>query len=59
MSDYQRYSDSQLVSLIKLGNSEAYSEIYDRYFQLMFVFAFKKLRDDELARDHRNDYQNI
>ncbi|MNK88838.1 ECF RNA polymerase sigma factor SigK [compost metagenome] len=52
MSDYKLYSDRQLVSLIKLGNSEAYSEIYDRYFRLMFTFAFKKLRDEGLAKDY-------
>lgn len=51
MSDYQHYSDNQLVYLIKQGNLDAYTKIYHRYFQLMFVFAYKKLRDEELAKD--------
>lgn len=52
MSDFQRYPDNQLVSLIKLGDTDAYTEIYDRYFRLMFTFAFKKLRDEDLAKDY-------
>ncbi|WP_138724800.1 RNA polymerase sigma-70 factor [Pedobacter ureilyticus] len=52
MSDYQRYPDSQLVSLTKLGDTDAYTEIYNRYFRLMFTFGFKKLRDEDLAKDY-------
>lgn len=51
MSGYQTFSDPSLVTLLRVGNADAYSEIYNRYYQLMFVFAFKKLRDDELAKD--------
>lgn len=51
MTDYQLYSDSQLVPLIKQGNTNAYTEIYDRYFGLMLSFALKKLGDEELAKD--------
>jgi RNA polymerase sigma-70 factor (family 1) len=51
MSGYKTLSDDELVILLKEGNRLAYSEIYSRYFYLMFVFAYKKLRDEELAKD--------
>lgn len=44
-------SDTELIALLKEGESTAYTQIYNRYFQLMFVFAYKKLRDEELAKD--------
>lgn len=51
MSGYKTLSDDELVTLLREGNHLAYSEIYNRYFYLMFVFAYKKLRDEELAKD--------
>ena len=51
MPVYQNLSDNELIAFLKEGNAAAYTEIYDRYFQLMFVFAYKKLRDEELAKD--------
>lgn len=51
MSGYKTLSDDELVALLREGNHLAYSEIYNRYFYLMFVFAYKKLRDEELAKD--------
>jgi len=51
MPNYQNLSDNELIVFLKKGDAAAYTEIYDRYFQLMFVFAYKKLRDEELAKD--------
>jgi len=46
-----KITDKELVILLREGNTEAYTEIYNRYFQLMFIFAYKKLRDEELVKD--------
>ncbi|MFF5380782.1 RNA polymerase sigma factor [Pedobacter suwonensis] len=51
MSAYQTLSDTELLIQLKNGNHSAYTAIYNRYFYLMFTFAYKKLRDEELAKD--------
>lgn len=51
MSGYKTLSDSELIALLREGDHMAYTEIYYRYFHLMFVFAYKKLRDEDLAKD--------
>lgn len=51
MSGYQTLSDNELTALLREGNHTAYTEIYNRYYYLMFVFAYKKLRDEDLAKD--------
>lgn len=51
MAHYHLNSDQELIILLKAGNTIAYTEIYDRYFQLMFIFAYRKLNDEELAKD--------
>ncbi|PYF74560.1 RNA polymerase sigma factor [Pedobacter nutrimenti] len=51
MSGYHALSDFELITLLKEGDHVAYTEIYKRYYYLMFVFAYKKLRDEDLAKD--------
>jgi len=51
MENLEILSDTELLILLKKGNHSAYTEIYSRYFYLMFIFAFKKLEDEELAKD--------
>lgn len=51
MSGYKPLSDSELIALLREGDHMAYTEIYNRYFYLMFVFSYKKLRDEDLAKD--------
>ncbi len=48
---YDYHSEKELILLLRDGDAKAYTEIYDRYFQLMFVFAYKKVRDEDLAKD--------
>lgn len=55
MADFKHLSDSELRTLLKEGNQSAYTEIYQRYHYLMFVFSFKKLRDEDLAKDFVQD----
>lgn len=51
MSGYHVLSDFELITLLKEGDHVAYTEIYQHYYYLMFVFAYKKLRDEDLAKD--------
>ncbi|MFN0293601.1 sigma-70 family RNA polymerase sigma factor [Pedobacter helvus] len=55
MSGYQTFTDSQLVTLLRDGDHLAYTQIYKRYYYLMFSFSFKKLRDKDLAKDFVQD----
>lgn len=50
-NDYHNSSDTSLLLHLKSGSHSAYTEIYNRYFYLMFVFAYKKLSDEDLAKD--------
>lgn len=50
-TDYPSYSDSQLAILLEKADKAAFEEIYKRYQKLLFIYAFKKLRDEEGAKD--------
>jgi RNA polymerase sigma-70 factor (family 1) len=51
MGAYSSLSDDQLIQLLKESDHSAYNEIYHRYFYLTYVHAYKKLRDEEQAKD--------
>ncbi|WP_348051033.1 sigma-70 family RNA polymerase sigma factor [Mucilaginibacter sp.] len=51
MENYKNLTDSQLISLLQESDHAAYTEIYNRYFYLSYVEAYKKLRDEEQAKD--------
>ncbi|MDB5122398.1 MAG: hypothetical protein JWP94_527 [Mucilaginibacter sp.] len=51
MADYKTLSDNELIQLLKESDHTAYDEIFKRYFYLIFTHAFKKLRDEEQAKD--------
>jgi len=51
MTTYKSFSDNELACLIKDNDHAAYTEIYHRYFYLIFTHAYKKLRDEEQAKD--------
>lgn len=51
MAKVQNILDSELLIQLKNGSHSAYTDIYNRYFHLMYIFAYKKLRDEELAKD--------
>lgn len=44
-------TDAQLILELRDGTHTAYTEIYDRYYYLIYIFAYKKLRDEEQAKD--------
>jgi len=43
--------DSELLGLLKSGSQAAYTEIYDRYQGLLFVYACKITREENEAAD--------
>jgi RNA polymerase sigma-70 factor (ECF subfamily) len=48
---YCAYSDQQLVDLLGKGDSYAYTEIYNRYKTLLYIFALRRMDDREEAKD--------
>ena len=44
-------SDTELITLLRSGDREAYTEIYRRYKGILLIHAYKKLGDFEEAKD--------
>jgi RNA polymerase sigma-70 factor (family 1) len=59
MMRYDSHSDEQLLSLLKSGGSEAFTELYDRYWKKLFAVAVNKIHDlyvaEELVQDILSD----
>lgn len=51
MPDFSKYTDQELMALLRDGNRRAYSEIYDRYNGPLYIFAYKRLQEREEVRD--------
>jgi RNA polymerase sigma-70 factor (family 1) len=51
MMDYKSCDDVELLGMLKASDRRAYTEIYNRYHYLLLNHAYKKLRDEELAKD--------
>lgn len=48
---YSKHTDSDLVSLLNIGDELAYTEIYNRYWAMLYSHARRMLRDDDEAMD--------
>lgn len=48
---YKKYNDTELINLLRRGDERAFTEIYDRYSSLLYIFAYKKLCSEEDAKD--------
>lgn len=55
MADYGKYTDQQLVSLLKTGDRAAFTEIYNRYWSSMYAHVYKMLRSREDTMDILQD----
>ncbi|MNJ87460.1 RNA polymerase sigma factor [compost metagenome] len=55
MEDYSKYSDQELATAVGEGNDAAFKEIYDRYYTLLYLFAYNKIRNIEEAKDVVHD----
>lgn len=51
MAGYSALSENSLISLVKENDEAAFREIYERYSGLLYVFAFKKLKNEDEAKD--------
>ncbi|SEN94168.1 RNA polymerase sigma-70 factor, ECF subfamily [bacterium A37T11] len=51
MADFTKLTDHELISLLKEGNNRAFTVIYERYFDSLFVNGLQMLKDREQARD--------
>ncbi len=51
MSAYNSLSDMELLDLVKSDNEVAFAEIYDRYFGVLYLHAYHRLRDKDEAKD--------
>ncbi len=51
MTDYSGYTDHELMALLKQGDGLAFTEIYNRYSGLLYVYAFKLTADGDAAKD--------
>jgi len=51
MNNYTKLSDNELINLLRGSDHVAFTEIYDRYYYLLFTHAYKKLRDEDEAKD--------
>lgn len=43
--------DQDLFNLVKLEDSAAFKEIYERYFSVLYIHAYKRLQNREEAQD--------
>jgi len=53
--NYSSYEDQTLIALLKEGDKAAFTEIYNRYKQLLQSHAYKKLGDFDEVKDVLQD----
>jgi len=51
MTNLEILHDDELIVFLRDGDHGAYAELFRRYNQLLFVHAYKRLRDEEQAKD--------
>jgi len=51
MKNYAVLSNDELSALLNKGDHQAYEQLYQCYFRLLYTYAYKKLRDEEQAKD--------
>jgi len=55
MSLFSNYSDSQLIFLLQKANEDAFTEIYNRYWETLFAIAFHYSGSKELSEEVTQD----
>lgn len=51
MADFSRYSEQSLLTALQAGDDAAFTEIYHRYFDLLYTRAYKVLGMEQGADD--------
>lgn len=49
--DISKYPDLALISLLKKGDQDAFSEIFNRYHMQLYHYAFAKIKEEAAAKD--------
>jgi RNA polymerase sigma-70 factor (ECF subfamily) len=55
MPPYDTYTDEQVLELLKAGSEEAFTEIYQRYAETLYYFAWNILNEEDECRDTVQD----
>lgn len=55
MENYKILSDGELIALLRKGDHAAYTELYDRYYEITYIEAYRKLKDESIAQDIVHD----
>ncbi len=51
MKDIRKLTDADLAALLKERNHAAFTEIYNRYWQELYIYAHRRLKDEDEAAD--------
>ena len=51
MKKYKTYQDADLFSLVKDGDEQAFGELYERYWEVLFRHALRMTKDQAQAED--------
>lgn len=51
MLTYQLFPDNELLALLKSDDEKAFTEIYERYHSILYIYAHKKLENNLEAKD--------
>ncbi len=51
MSSLKSISDTELISLLELGDHSAFTEVFNRYWDQLYLHALKMLGDEDEAKD--------
>lgn len=55
MNNYQTYRDEDLLDLLRQDNKQAFTEIYNRYWNILFGIAYNRLQQSVTAEDVVHD----
>ena len=51
MSAYHSYTDQELVALLRQDSSEAFSEVYERYWDKLYYISHRMLKSQDAAEE--------
>lgn len=55
VSNYQSYSESELLHLITNDDAFSFTELYNRFWKTLFAIAYNRLKDTQAAEDIVHD----
>lgn len=56
MSNYNKFTDDELIVLLKEDELNAFREIYNRYWKKLYGFAYQRLKDVTLVEEILQDF---